>query len=183
MYKKLRVNDEGMFKEVLRRVRRELEKFPNNPTKFPILLLEVHREVVGGVDAMKLVSTTAKTLATDGVDQAPTHVIVSCSSAAFALAFDAGGSARQQDVWVGGFTEHEAQQLAKFNGCGEDDWPKIQPIVAKCDYRAGDVLNACEMLKKGMAPADIEADFREMADKDAVGQQLLMARAMNQERS
>ena len=91
MYKKLCVNDEGMFKEVLRRVRRELEKFPNNPTKFPILLLEVHREVVGGghsakkkigrpnrmtpkgVDAMKLVSTTAKTLATDGVDQAPTH--------------------------------------------------------------------------------------------------------------
>ena len=42
VYEKLRVNDEGMFKEVLRRVRRELAKFPNNPTKFPILLLEVH---------------------------------------------------------------------------------------------------------------------------------------------
>eukprot|EP00439_Symbiodinium_sp_Y106_P050409 s3283_g6.t1 len=41
MYKKLRVNDEGMFKEVLRRVRRELERLPDNPTKFPILLLEV----------------------------------------------------------------------------------------------------------------------------------------------
>ena len=53
MYKKLRVNDEGMFKEVLRRVRRELEKFPNNPTKFPILLLEVHREVVGGGHSAK----------------------------------------------------------------------------------------------------------------------------------
>ena len=48
MYKKMRVNDAGMFKEVLRHVRRELEKFPDNPTKFPILLLEVHREVVGG---------------------------------------------------------------------------------------------------------------------------------------
>ena len=53
MYKKLRVNDEGMFKEVLRRVRRELEKFPDNPTKFPILLLEVHREVVGGGHSAK----------------------------------------------------------------------------------------------------------------------------------
>ena len=71
--------------------RRELEKFPCNLTKFLILLLEVHREVVGGghssknvgrpngtttpegADAMKLVSTTAKTLATDGADQAPTH--------------------------------------------------------------------------------------------------------------
>ena len=90
MYKKMRVNDEGMFKEVLRRVRRELEKFPNNPTKLPILLLEVHRKIVGGglssqkvgrpnettpkgVDAMDLVSTTAKTLATDGADQAPIH--------------------------------------------------------------------------------------------------------------
>ena len=90
MYKKMRVNDEDMFKEVLRRVRRELEHFPNNPTKFPILLLEVDREVVRGgllsknvgrpsattpegVDAMKLVSTTSKTLATDGADQAPTH--------------------------------------------------------------------------------------------------------------
>ena len=48
VYEKLRVNDEGMFKEVLRRVRRGLEHFPNNPTKFPILLLKVHSEVVGG---------------------------------------------------------------------------------------------------------------------------------------
>ena len=53
MYKKLRVDDKGMFKEVLRRVRRELEKFPDNPTKFPILLLEVHREVVGGGHSAK----------------------------------------------------------------------------------------------------------------------------------
>ena len=60
------------------------------------------------------------------------EVIVSCSSAAFALAFDAGGSTRQQDVWVGGFTKDEAEQLAEKNGCGEDDWSKIQPIVAKC---------------------------------------------------
>ena len=51
MYEKMVVSNEGMFKdfkEVLRRVRVELKKFPDNPTKFPILLLEVHREVVGG---------------------------------------------------------------------------------------------------------------------------------------
>ena len=51
MYEKLGVSNEGMFKEVLRRVRRELEKFPDNPTKFPILL--VHREVVGGGHSAK----------------------------------------------------------------------------------------------------------------------------------
>ena len=48
MYKKMRVNDEGMFNEVLRQVRVELEKFPSNPTKVPILLLDIPREVAGG---------------------------------------------------------------------------------------------------------------------------------------
>ena len=60
MYKKLRVNDEGMTKEVLRRVRRELAKFPNNPTKFPILLLEIHLEVVGGGLSSKRCRTTQR---------------------------------------------------------------------------------------------------------------------------
>ena len=68
------------------------------------------------------------------------EVIVSCSFSAFALAFDAGdnagGSARQQDVWVGGFTDVKAKQLAMLNGCGEDDWTKFQPIVEKCDSPA-----------------------------------------------
>ena len=53
-----------------------------------------------------------------------------------ALAFDAGGPGRQQDVWVGGFTEGEAEKLAKLNGCGKDDGTKIQPIVGRCDSPA-----------------------------------------------
>ena len=60
MCEKLGVSNEGMFKEVLRRVRRELEKFPDNPTKFPILLLEVHREVVGGGHSAKKDRTTQR---------------------------------------------------------------------------------------------------------------------------
>mmetsp|Transcript_214 Transcript_214/g.396 ORF Transcript_214/g.396 Transcript_214/m.396 type:complete len:152 (-) Transcript_214:5-460(-) len=119
---------------------------------------------------MKLVSTTAKTLATDGADQAPTHVIVSCSFSAFALAFDAGdnagGSARQQDVWVGGFTDVKAKQLAMLNGCGEDDWTKFQPIVEKCDYRAGDVVDVCTMIKSGMPSEDIKAKLERRSRDD-----------------
>ena len=39
-------------------------------------------------------------------------VIVSASSAAVALAFDAGGVARQEDIWVGDLTEEEARGTA-----------------------------------------------------------------------
>ena len=38
-------------------------------------------------------------------------VIVSAPSAAVALAFDAGGIARQEYIWVGDLTEEEAKEL------------------------------------------------------------------------
>ena len=38
-------------------------------------------------------------------------VIVSASSAAVALAFDAGGTERQEDIWVGDLTEEEARSF------------------------------------------------------------------------
>ena len=41
MCKHLGVDDEGLFKEVMRRAREKLKGFPDNLTKFPILLLEV----------------------------------------------------------------------------------------------------------------------------------------------
>ena len=44
MYKELGVGHYGMFKQVLRRVAVELQKMPDNPTNYPILLLEVPRQ-------------------------------------------------------------------------------------------------------------------------------------------
>ena len=48
-------------------------------------------------------------------------VIVSASSAAVALAFDAGGKARQKDIWVGDLTEQEAKELLALH-VHENDW-------------------------------------------------------------
>ena len=48
-------------------------------------------------------------------------VIVAASSAAVALAFDAGGSERQKDIWVGDLTEEEATEFLALRG-HENDW-------------------------------------------------------------
>ena len=49
MCKHLGVDDEGLFKEVMRRAREQLKDFPDNLTKFPILLLEVPRTTTEGL--------------------------------------------------------------------------------------------------------------------------------------
>ena len=60
---------------------------------------------------------------------------MSCSSAASAQAFDAGGKARQEDIWVGGLTEDEAKQVVELHGrAGE--WGNIKAIVEKCAFSA-----------------------------------------------
>ena len=41
MCKQLRVDDTGMFKEVMRGVLKKLKNFPDNLTKYPILLLDI----------------------------------------------------------------------------------------------------------------------------------------------
>ena len=52
MYKELGIGDYGMFKQVLRRVAVELQNMPDNPTNYPILLLEVPRQSpVGALSA------------------------------------------------------------------------------------------------------------------------------------
>ena len=48
-------------------------------------------------------------------------VIVSASSAAVALAFDAGGTERQEDIWVGNLTEEEAKEFLALHG-HENKW-------------------------------------------------------------
>ena len=60
---------------------------------------------------------------------------MSCSSAASALAFDAGGKARQEDIWVGGLTEDEAKQVVELHG-REGEWGNIKAIVKNCAFSA-----------------------------------------------
>ncbi|CAJ1451534.1 unnamed protein product, partial [Effrenium voratum] len=138
MCKQLGVDDEGLFKEVMRRVPEKLKDFPNNLTKFPILLLEVPRTTTEGIN---LISSTAKDVATDKIGSA-IHVIVSASSAAVALAFDAGGTERQEDIWVGDLTEEEAKEFLALHG-HEKNW---KDFVDACGFRIGDLAKACENL-------------------------------------
>ena len=49
MCKRLGVDDEGLFKEVMRRAREKLKGFPDNLTKCPILRLEVPRTTTEGL--------------------------------------------------------------------------------------------------------------------------------------
>ena len=54
------------------------------------------------------------------------------SSAAMAISFDAGGSARQHDIWVGDLTEKEAEELLKLHE-HHNDWKRF---VAACPLDA-----------------------------------------------
>ncbi|CAJ1341030.1 unnamed protein product [Effrenium voratum] len=129
MCKQLGVDDEGLFKEVMRRVPEKLKDFPNNLTKFPILLLEVPRTTIEGIDR---VSSTAKDVATDKIGCA-IHVIVSASSAAVALAFDAGGTERQEDIWVADLTEEETKEFLALHG-HENKWEDFVDACASAQY-------------------------------------------------
>ena len=62
-------------------------------------------------------------------------VLVSCSSAASALSFDAGGSSRQKNIWVGGLEVEEVEELVKLHGHSAD-CDSIKNIVAKCAFPA-----------------------------------------------
>ncbi|CAJ1447934.1 unnamed protein product [Effrenium voratum] len=161
MCKQLGVDDEGLFKEVMRRVREKLKDFPNNLTKFPILLLEVPRTTTEGIN---LISSTAKDVATDKIGSA-IHVIVSASSAAVALAFDAGGTERQEDIWVADLTEEEAKEFLALHG-HEKNW---KDFVDACGFRIGDLAKACENLKKGISLNDTKQEYRRFATAEAVG--------------
>ncbi|CAJ1434017.1 unnamed protein product [Effrenium voratum] len=161
MCKQLGVDDEGLFKEVMRRVPEKLKDFPNNLTKFPILLLEVPRTTTEGIN---LISSTAKDVATDKIGCA-IHVIVSASSAAVALAFDAGGLARQEDIWVGDLTEQEAKEFLALHG-HEKNW---KDFVDACGFRIGDLAKACENLKKAMSLDDTKQECQRVADDEVRG--------------
>ena len=54
MYKELGVGDYGMFKQVLHRVAVKLQKMPDNPTSYPILLLELPRQAPAGAGLLSV---------------------------------------------------------------------------------------------------------------------------------
>ncbi|CAJ1451538.1 unnamed protein product [Effrenium voratum] len=93
--------------------------------------------LVGGFSLMKLMGAfvpppQGKDVATDKIGSA-IHVIVSASSAAVALAFDAGGTERQEDIWVGDLTEEEAKEFLALHG-HENKW---EDFVDACGFRIG----------------------------------------------
>ncbi|CAJ1390438.1 unnamed protein product [Effrenium voratum] len=140
MFEELKVENSGLFKEMMRRVGEKLKDFPDNLTKYPVLLLDIPRTTIEGIDR---VSSTAKDVATDKIGCA-IHVIVSASSAAVALAFDAGGTARQEDIWVADLTEEETKEFLALHG-HEKNW---KDFVDACGLRIGDLVKACENLGK-----------------------------------
>ncbi|CAJ1447520.1 unnamed protein product [Effrenium voratum] len=158
MFEELKVENSGLFKEMMRRVGEKLKDFPDNLTKYPVLLLDIPRTTIEGIDR---VSSTAKDVATDKIGCA-IHVIVSASSAAVALAFDAGGLERQEDIWVGDLTEQEAKEFLALHG-HEKNW---KDFVDACGLRIGDLVKACENLKKGMPLDDTKQEYQRVADDE-----------------
>ncbi|CAJ1413846.1 unnamed protein product [Effrenium voratum] len=164
MYEELKVENSGLFKEMMRRVGEKLKDFPDNLTKYPVLLLDIPRTTIEGIDR---VSSTAKDVATDKIGCA-IHVIVSASSAAAALAFDAGGLERQEDIWVGDLTEQEAKEFLALHG-HEKNW---KDFVDACGLRIGDLVKACENLKKGMSLDDTKQECHGARDGERAPQSL-----------
>ena len=60
-------------------------------------------------------------------------MIVSASSAAVALAFDAGGTERQEDIWVGDLTEEEAKEFLALHG-HEKNWKDFVDACVSAQY-------------------------------------------------
>mmetsp|Transcript_22920 Transcript_22920/g.47148 ORF Transcript_22920/g.47148 Transcript_22920/m.47148 type:complete len:439 (-) Transcript_22920:18-1334(-) len=128
LYKSLRMDDLGMLKEALRLVRKR------NQGSTPILVLDIPRTTKEGMDT---VSTFAKILSSDS---SLAHVIVCASSAAMAIAFDAGGAERQDNFWVGDLTEDEAKELLNLHGHKD----KTDEFLEACGYKALDLVHTCQ---------------------------------------
>ena len=173
MFEELKVENSGLFKEMMRRVGEKLKDFPDNLTKYPVLLLDIPRTTIEGLSGQLFFSnivmhltrvilfrflwarhrsslfysegcgdgqnrlchtcSPAERLSSNGSNRNRfagtvvtsiypwSKVIVSASSAAAALAFDAGGLERQEDIWVGDLTEQEAKEFLALHG-HEKNW-------------------------------------------------------------
>ena len=81
-------------------------------------------------------------------------VIVSASSAAVALAFDAGGTERQEDIWVGDLTEEEAKECLALHG-HENKW---EDFVDACVSAQFNMINVC-LLRSSCVQVFFWGDF------------------------
>ncbi|CAJ1343524.1 unnamed protein product, partial [Effrenium voratum] len=158
LYKSLGVDGLGMLKEVLCEVGRKLQELDGVATQAPILVLDIPRETRKGMD---LISILAKELSSDKRGAAA-HVIVCASSAAMAMAFDAGGRQRQKDIWVGDLTDDEAERLLALHG-HKEDWLQF---TEECGLRALDLVSACERYTGPESLGTMKADMEQEARKE-----------------
>ncbi|CAJ1428141.1 unnamed protein product [Effrenium voratum] len=147
-----------MLKEVLCEVGRKLQELDGVATQAPILVLDIPRETRKGMD---LISILAKELSSDKRGAAA-HVIVCASSAAMAMAFDAGGRQRQKDIWVGDLTDDEAERLLALHG-HKEDWLQF---TEECGLRALDLVSACERYTGPESLGTMKADMEQEARKE-----------------
>jgi len=145
LFKRLGLDGPDMLEEVLRRVGDKLKRPP-------ILLLDIPRTTKQG---MNTVSSFAKLLSSDS---SLAHVIVCASSAATAMAFDAGGDQRQKNYWVEDLSDDEAKEFLALRGHRED-W---EQFVQACGYRALDLHLTCGDYE---GPATLAAKKEEMKEK------------------
>ncbi|CAE7771434.1 unnamed protein product, partial [Symbiodinium necroappetens] len=152
LYKDLGLDNLGMLKVALRLVRKRNQ----GSTPIPHPRIGHSSNNKGRRDVgMDTVSTFAKILSSDS---SLAHVIVCASSAAMAIAFDAGGEQRQENYWVEDLTVDEAKELLALHGHRED-W---EQFVNACGYRALDLVRTCEKYK---GPATLAAKKEEMEEK------------------
>eukprot|EP00439_Symbiodinium_sp_Y106_P028480 s7498_g3.t1 len=146
LYHDLGLDNLGMLQDALRLVKER------NQGSTPILVLEIPRTAKEGMDT---VSTFAKILSSDS---SLAHVIVCASSAATAMAFDAGGDQRQKNYWVEDLSDDEAKEFLALRGHRED-W---EQFVQACGYRALDLHLTCGDYE---GPATLPAKKEEMKEK------------------
>ncbi|OLP95034.1 hypothetical protein AK812_SmicGene22840 [Symbiodinium microadriaticum] len=154
LFKRLGLAGPDMLEDVLCRVQAQLEKL-GGLSKVPIIVLDIPRTTMEGMDT---VSSFAKYLCSDDTMKAAAHVIVCASSAAMAMAFDAGGEQRQKNYWVEDFTDDEAKEFLALRGHRED-W---EQFVQACGYRALDLDLTCGDYE---GPATLAAKKEEMDKK------------------
>lgn len=120
---RLGLSSEASLQTVLKELKKQLPDESLNQA--PILVLDIPRH--SKVD-MTEVGTFAKQYA---FDDELAHVIVVGSSATVAARFDAGGSARKQDVWVGDLEDQEAECLLQHFNVPSHDWDGILKELGK----------------------------------------------------
>lgn len=145
----------------------------DNLSKVPIIIIDIPRDSVADV---RTVSNFAKDCCSD---KQLAHIIVVASSATAALGFDAGGPNRRFDIWVGDFSEDEAQKL--FAKRGINDPEEVKRITTRVGRNAGKLVSAAKEVGKG-TPIDVVLQLNQekcMGDVEALFSITMMDEAGN----